>query len=253
MNSCLYFDLIERYLAERNLRYAEPNIELVKARKKEKKFTLQEHIRAMILSFLSNQRKWKDIEQNITKIDKIFFDYIPEKIEEHTAEYFEKSLKNIKCGNRRIKKQMQAMFCNIELFKKITHEFDSVDDFITSQPTIYEVLMKFTKSTSNYKLKEMGIGLCSEYLRNVGVDLVKPDTHLRRFLGNARMGKSKKRIATAKEVFEQVELLMQETGRSAVEIDNLIWSYCADGYGAICVANPNCEKCCINKYCNKYN
>ena len=252
MSSSSYLDLIEGYLEERNLRYTEPNIELARDRKNGKKFTLQEHIRAMVLSFLSNQREWKDIEENITEIDKIFFDYIPEKIEEHTAEYFEKALKNIKCGNRRIKKQMQAMFWNIELFKKIEQEFNSIDDFIKSQ-SIYEVLTKLTKSTSNYKLKEMGIGLCSEYLRNVGMDLVKPDTHLRRFLGNARMGKSKKEIATEKEVFEQVKLLTQETGRSAIEIDNLIWSYCAEGYGEICVANPNCENCCINKYCNRYN
>ena len=35
------------------------------------------------------------------------------------------------------------------------------------------------------------------------------------------------------------------TGLLKAEIDNLIWSFCAEGYGEICTANSHCERCPI--------
>ena len=64
------------------------------------------------------------------------------------------------------------------------------------------------------------------------------------------MGAGKKSPASVKEVNEQVTRLSEETGMSKVEIDNLIWSFCADGYGEICTATPHCDTCPISDYCN---
>jgi hypothetical protein len=98
-------------------------------------------------------------------------------------------------------------------------------------------------------MKMLGEALAWEYLRNVGIDGAKPDTHLRRFLGADRMGTGKHSPATACEVNAQVAILSEQTGLSKAEIDNLIWSFCADGFGEICTATPHCNSCPISDWC----
>ena len=41
-----------------------------------------------------------------------------------------------------------------------------------------------------------------------------------------------------------------ESGLAKVTIDGLIWNFCADGYGEICVAEPHCECCPIKSHCH---
>ena len=68
------------------------------------------------------------------------------------------------------------------MFYRIEDEFGSIDSFITSEPAD-AIVQKLSKATSPYKMKMLGEALAWEYLRNVGIDGAKPDTHLRRFLG----------------------------------------------------------------------
>lgn len=273
-NTFYFLNEIEDFFCEESKkingkkRYNEPNIKKVEERKNGRIFSMSDHICAMIYSYLSNNREWKDIERHINEIDRIFCFYdvekIRKKIDTDSYQYFidEITKNSLKCGNRRIKYQMKNLMYNIELFSEIEHVYGSMDKFVTSEEP-EEILKKLTTTSSkfeksendkikSFKIKEMGVPLASEYLRNVGIDIPKPDTHLCRFLGKERMGNSKKQIATEKEVFEQVKELSKKSGKTAVEIDNLIWSYCAAGYGEQCVANPDCENCCINTYCNRY-
>lgn len=123
-----------------------------------------------------------------------------------------------------------------------------MDAFITSE-SAHKIVKKLSDYRSPYKIKMLGEALAWEYIRNIGVDACKPDTHLRRFLGNARMGISRGDIATMEETIRQVEEISKENGIPQSVVDNLIWSYCADGYGQICTATPKCEKCIIRIYC----
>lgn len=91
-----------------------------------------------------------------------------------------------------------------------------------------------------------------EYLRNVGIDGMKPDVHLCRFFSGERMGRGNNTPARINEVFETVLKLSEDTGVSMSEIDSLVWNFCSSGYGEICTSNPRCEICPIKKYCNKY-
>jgi hypothetical protein len=95
----------------------------------------------------------------------------------------------------------------------------------------------------------LGEALAWEYIRNVGIDGCKPDTHLRRFLGSERMGNASGAIATVDETIRQIEVLSAEVNLPLSSIDNIIWSYCADGYGEVCTATPHCEKCVIHGSC----
>ena len=56
--------------------------------------------------------------------------------------------------------------------------------------------------------------------------------------------------ATIKEVNEQVAEISEKTGLSMAEVDNLIWSFCADGFGEICTATPRCGDCPIREFCH---
>ena len=235
-----YLDVIRDFLEQKGLLYDSYMLEEIKLRRNGKKYTLRDHVKGMIYSMLSAQTKWYRIQEHLTEIDKLFYDYDPDCILTADPSQFVEGLFDLKCGNRSTKKQMDALKYNIQNFRRMQDEFSSVDAFVTSEPT-EEIVRKLSMSSSKYKMKMFGEALAWEYLRNVGIDGAKPDTHLCRFLGSDRMGTGEKSPASTKEVIEQVAKLSEETGMSKVEIDNLIWSFCADGYGEICTATPHCD------------
>ena len=224
--------------------------ERIKVRNGNNGLGINDHVQGLILSLLSNQRKWGAIKKELPIIKSIFYNYDADRIRVESPERFIQELTDKKLGNRQIKKQMQALSYNIDLFRKMEKEYGSIDNFIL-QP-IDKVIKALTNSHSEYKLKQVGVALAWEYLRNVGIDGAKPDVHLRRFLGSGRMGKSNKEIASTKEVYEQVEELSKQTGLTKTMIDRLIWSYCATDEARICSANPNCKNCCIKDECNSH-
>jgi len=215
-----------------------------------KKYGLNDHVRAMVYSMLSNQKVWSTVVPKLPQIDLLFFNYDVDKIKEKPGKYFSDGIFSLSCGNRSTAAQMKVLHDNIAVFEKIIKEYDSLDGFVTSAPA-YKIVDLISSYNSPYKLKQLGIPLAWEYLRNVGIDGAKPDTHLKRFMGVGRMGVSRSNEATEKEVYDEVERLASETGYRKLVIDYLIWLYCADGYGEICTASPHCDRCVIKQYCNR--
>lgn len=224
--------------------------ERVKSRCNGKQYSLSEHLYGLIGALLTNQRPWIGIKPHLDEIDKIFYDYDVEKIKSTSGDYFTEALLAIKCGNRNIKSQMDNLNTNISMMEKIEKEFGSMDAFVTSAPA-YEIVKKLSDYNSEYKLKNVEVALAWEYLRNVGIDGAKPDVHLCRFLGGDRMGSNNQTPATAQEVYDTVSDLSQKSDLSIVAIDGFIWTYCADGFGKICSAVPQCNRCVIKSYCKK--
>ena len=244
-----YLEVIRDYLKSKGLGYNTSLTQEIEKRKAGKQYTIRDHIRGLIYSLLTNQTKWYRIEPHLPEIDELFYDYDPEKILTNDPEHFWQGLFDMKCGNMNTKAQMESLSDNIHMFYPIEDEFGSIDSFITSEPAD-AVVQKLSKATSPYKIKMLGEALAWEYLRNVGIDGAKPDTHLRRFLGADRMGTGSNSPATISEVNDQVARLSEQTGMSKVEIDNLIWSFCADGFGEVCTATPHCKSCPIADYCH---
>ena len=243
-----YLETIRSFLESKGLGYDTSLAAEIEKRKAGKHYTIQDHIRGMVYSMLTNQTKWYRVEPHLQEIDKLFYDYDPDKILSAEKGYFCQGILDMKCGNMSTKAQMEALPDNIGTFQRIEDEFGSVDAFITSAPANV-IVEKISNGSSPYKMKMLGEALGWEYLRNVGIDGAKPDTHLRRFLGADRMGTGEHSPATVSEVNEQVAKLSEETGMSKVEIDNLIWSFCADGFGEICTATPHCTSCPIRDWC----
>lgn len=243
-----YIFKIEQYLKSIDQFPSTELIDKVNARKSGKIFTNEEHLKALIYALLSNQTKWSNIASKLELINDIFFNYNLEKVKNTDCMYFVDELKKIKCGNRVIVAQMKGLKESIALFEELINEYGSIDNFITLLPAQAMVAL-ISNNDSIYKIPNIGTALAWEYLRNVGIDGVKPDVHMNRFLGNKRLGNSKFEISTPVETIKQAKLISEETGKTLIEIDSLIWMYCADGYGAICTAKPKCDKCVIKDYC----
>lgn len=240
---------IRTYLESKGLRYDDTIDKSIAARKNGKVYALPDHIRGLIYSLMTNQTEWSRVVPHLSEIDKIFFDYDVEKLKQANPSALCDELFKIKCGNRQSAAQMKVLHKNIALFEKIVQEFGSMDSFVTSAPPI-KIVDMIANPKSKYKIHQLGTALAWEYLRNIGIDGAKPDTHLRRFFGSERLGGSNHNPASESEVIDTVSQLSSETGLSMAAIDNLVWSYCSDGFGEICTAKPKCDICVTKKYCN---
>ena len=244
-----YLFIIRDYLKQQHIEYNADAIFCIEERNKGKLFAKRDHIKAMIYALLTNQTVWSRIQPLLPSIDRIFHDYDAEYLKAEDPDNLAEELFYLKCGNMSTRKQMNALKGNIEVFERLEHEYGAIDKYIISHSP-KELVAAFSDADSEYKLGMMGEALVWEYLRNIGIDGVKPDTHIRRFLSGNRMGKPLvSSPATVEDVYRQVDKLSKKTGLLKAEIDNLIWSFCAEGYGEICTARPHCDRCPIRSKC----
>ena len=201
-------------------------VQAVNRRRNGESFSIEDHIAGMIYALLSNQRPWKAISNNYETIREIFHNFDPEYLQAIEPVILVNKLREIKCGNRSINSQMNALNYNIEQFKKIINLYGSMDNYVTSNEPLI-----IAKSLANgeYKLKQMGIALTIEYLKNVGIDAFKPDLHIKRLFGKDRLGLSDKNLATESEILKIIKQFSMETDIPIVS-----------NYAEICGANPNC-------------
>jgi hypothetical protein len=240
--------LMKSYLTTNCLQYDDAIHVMVAERKNGKQFSFAEHIAALVYAQLTNQTKWSRIVPHLSEIDALFFHYDPQEIQKYPGTYFADGIFALKCGNISTKAQMNNLHKNIATMEVIAKEYGSMDAFVTSAPA-QRIVELLSTGKSKYKMAMLGEALAWEYIRNVGIDGCKPDTHLRRFLGSERMGNASGPIATVDETIRQIEVLSAEVNLPLSSIDNIIWSYCADGYGEVCTATPHCEKCVIHGSC----
>ena len=85
----------------------------------------------------------------------------------------------------------------------------------------------------------------------MGIDGVKPDIHVCRFLGADRMGESEQEQAAPDEAVAIVRKMSEQLHLPMVEIDSILWSYCASHYGEICTATPHCDACVVRGFCTR--
>ena len=243
---------IKNYLESKGLQYNDTIDKAIVARKAGKEYSLSDHVRGLIYSLMTNQTEWVRVVPHLREVDKVFLNYNVEKLKAANPNDLCKGLFDIKCGNRQSVAQIKALYENIITFEKIVQDFGCMDAFVTSE-SANKIVEQLSDSKSKYKLRQVGAALAWEYLRNVGIDGAKLDTHLRRFFGNDRIGNTKYAPAKESEVIAIVSQLSEQTGLSMAAIDNLIWSYCAEGFGEICTVNPKCDKCIIKEFCKKNN
>ncbi|MBE6794023.1 MAG: hypothetical protein E7532_03660 [Ruminococcaceae bacterium] len=209
---------------------------------------LTEHIRTMVYAQLSNNRPWEPIVANIDKIDEIFGGFDLDFINNTEPHIFVEEIRKIRCGNRQIKRQMFCLRDNIKTLQRIALDHGSIDNYYHNE-NLGVVIKNLSDSSGKYKLKYLGVPLVCEYLKGLGIEVVKPDTLLCRILG--RLGYSSKIPASHWEAIEICRQIGDEYHISQTMVDTVLWQYCAAGKFEVCVAKPKCELCKVT--CCKYN
>ncbi len=222
-----------------------------KDRISQKVFPLKEHVRALVLSLLSSQRPWTTIAARSDDIHCIFHEFDITSLLKTPPDEIIVAIRKKKCGNMAIKKQISTLSYNINIFKEIEKKCGSIDSFIGCHKDAFAVAQVLSIAGSEFKLKQVGIPLAMEYLKNVGVNTIKPDVHLQRILSRNRLGYIADK-PTARKVFDVASELAGRIDAecSCVYLDNLLWLFCAKGYGEICGATPKCSCCELTKHCN---
>lgn len=197
-------------------------------------FGLLEHLRGLLLSQLSNQRPWKQIAQNQEQIRTVFLDYDPTALQQADPKELETKIRAIRCSNRQIRKQLLALRANITTLKRIERDFGSLDNFVTlDEPD--RIAARLSRP-GHYKLIQVGYTLALEYLRNVGIRAGKPDAHIRRILGPERLAYLAQG-PSEDDAYRLITRLASEAHCNATYFDNLLWIFCATGYGQSAALN----------------
>lgn len=233
-------------------------------RKRQEVFSLNDHIKAMVYSMLSSGISWERFEVNIdsntgeiTSIDDIFHQYDIEYILACSPECFRDEIKRIGGASFATFKQMKALKSNICKLCEFEKKYGSVDNyyqtFIDKDNTKKTLVKQLADPKSDDKFSQMSYALVSEYLKNVGHSIAKPDRHMREILGSERLACSEFTNAAVFEVFDIVNAIADECNKEPAEVDYIMWAYCAKGYGDICKHKPKCKDCVAIEYCSKNN
>ena len=198
-------------------------------------------IRDGIKSGVNKVKEYVQDADNQEKIKTLFNNFDVDFIKKTNYQYFVNGLLDLHCGNRQILKQMQSLKDNIETLERIAKDYGSVDNYYNNT-NIKELLKSL--SGGKYKLKQMGVPLVSEYLKGVGMDVIKPDVHVCRIL--TRLGYSKSNKITDDEAFDICCDIAKEYNISNVEVDSILWQYCAKNYFEVCCDKPKCSKCKVS-------
>ena len=243
------FKTLNEYLKNKIEDIDQTIIEAVNARNNGKCFSFQEHLKGFVYAQLSALASWKNIKAHHTELDSLFCNFEKDRLKEIAPEILIEKIRELKCYSPyTTKNQMTYLKNNIETFERIEKKYGSLDKFITSNIPA-NIVRLLADSNSIYKLKYAGVALVCEYLRNVGIDIVKPDLHIKRIIGTDRLNLIQSK--SDYKIIEEFKRLSAEIGVSQVEMDYLLWNYCSKGYGEICTAKPKCCECVIKEYCNK--
>lgn len=242
------FSILDNYLKDKVQEDIDLTIlEAVNARKNGKCFSFEEHLHGFVYAQLSALVSWKKIKDNQPRLNEIFCNFDRLQLKEKSSEDLINEITSIKCHNPyTTKNQMRSLKANIETFERIEQDFESLEKFITHS-TPSNIIKLLADSNSTYKIKYMGVPIACEYVRNVGIDIIKPDVHIKRIAAADRLN-----LVTAKndyKIIDEFQELTQKIGISQVKMDYLLWNYCSKGYGEICTATPKCDVCVIKRFC----
>jgi len=242
------------------------HLEMAKKRFQGEKFTLSDYVEGLLWSQLSAQRVWSYLVKKAELVDDIFAQYDYERtltLAKNPKKLVEK-LTSIKAGNRMIHKQMDALADNLKQLKKIHNliEYEYLSNLTRLEKTMLgeKYIKEISKSYNQYKLKQVGPALAGEFLKNIGIPVVKMDTHLLRILGQKRLGiiSCQDENATTKIKQKAIKEFHQFAKRYSTDISDIIyldvlfWTFCAKGEENlnICAKKPQCEKCLLGDFCN---
>ena len=220
----------------------------VNRRKNGKKYSFNEHLKALIITLLSNHR-WGDsnIRENIDKIDSIFHNYDRNYLKVVNPDILINELRKIHCSNPMIRYQMNALSNNIMVLELIEKDYGNLDKFINKESP-NDIANMFNHG--KYKLIQVGRYFAFDYLKRVGVNTCKNSPQLERLFGSSRLGIVDNNIATEQQVLCIIKKIAKLNDVDEIIVESILQQFCLLRSANICGEYPRCEKCKLRDYCN---
>jgi DNA-3-methyladenine glycosylase I len=172
------------------------------------------------------------------------------------SKYGEENIQNLMNNLAIIRHERKLRACvhNAKKMKELSEEFGSFGEFLKQSNANPAKL----RHELTLKFKYLGDILVLDYLKDIGIDVIKPDVHVLRLF--FRLGFTKSRESTKdniNRIMDLAERTKQETAEKMAVIDAVFWIYGGGGDGhvkkAICKENgPVCYECPLTNYCRFY-
>jgi len=201
------------------------------------------HVSGYRVSILRD--RWGDIK-------KAFSDYDVNKVSRYNNEDFKRMMKNPRLI--RNKRKLKACIENAKLMKEISEKYGSFGKYLDKNKSNLKKLKEELLSSFHY----LGNVLVLEYLKEIGIDAIKPDVHVVRVMHRLGLINSVRMSSgNINKVLAVGNRMAQLTGEKLSVIDAIFWMYGGSGDNhvkkAICSKNkPLCNECPLIKYCNFY-
>lgn len=246
-NLKIIYPLIKESMNKINYDYTKDVNDLVYSvnlRKKGKKYTFEEHLKALIITQLSNHR-WGDnnIRKNIDTIDNIFHNYNKNYLKLVNPNILVNELKKIHCTNPMINNQMKALSKNIMVLEKIEKDYGSLDNFVnTESPNDIANIL----NDGRYKMIQVGRAFAYDYLKKVDINTCKNSIQLKRLFGSHRLGMVENKNATEQQVLNIIKKIAKINNCEEIVVESILTQFCLLRSANICGECPNSEKCKIS-------
>jgi DNA-3-methyladenine glycosylase I len=169
------------------------------------------------------------------------------------SEYDEQDLRRLMNNPNiiRNKRKLEACIYNAKKMKELSEQFGSFGEFLDYNKNNFVILEH--KLVNNFRY--LGNIVVLDYLKDIGMDIIKPDVHVMRVF--FRLGFIESEDQTRENINKLIEIAEQikrETGEKLAVIDAVFWIYGGGGDGhvkkAICSKNePSCYECSLTNYC----
>ncbi len=222
-------------------------IAAARRRRQGDRFSLTEHVRAMVLAQLANQKPWASVARKTPLIADAFAGFDPDLLEREEPARLVHRLRALRAANRASAAQMAALAGNIRTLRTIEAQQGGLDGFASSA-TPPVIARRLSAPASSVKLAQIGFPLALEYLRNLGVPYVPLDPAVARMLGPERLAWLGRESAPDADA-ARFEAQTAADGVVSAEIDALVWLFGAAGYGGVCTPIPRCAGCTVRPAC----
>lgn len=189
--------------------------------------------------------RWDDIK-------KAFSNYDIDKVSQYTDGELKKMMNNPKLI--RNEKKLRACIKNAKIMKGISKECGSFGEYLDQKKNELEKL----KEELIERFRYLGNVLVLDYLRDVGIDAIKPDVHVVRVMHRLGLiGSGDMSPGNIGRVIGAASQMSRESGEKLSVIDAVFWMYGGGGDNhvkkAICPKNkPLCSECPLTAYCVFY-
>lgn len=173
------------------------------------------------------------------------------------SEFDDEALQNLMDNPNviRHKEKLKACVENAKKMRELSEQYGSFGEFLNQykQDNLIELRNRLTND-----FIYMGNVVVLDYLKDVGIDIVKPDVHVARvFFRLGFVSSEKQTMSNINRIIEIAEQIKQATSEKLAVIDAIFWMYGGGGDGhvkkAVCdKSEPLCDECSLTNYCKYY-